>query len=852
LDCNGQLTGRQETNSAEISVAGDCRMSLAAPLRLPHNSLIIAQGIASSGSVVSSANSVSEPVTTTAAPARSSVAAMPPAEAGNSVEASSTARSLPLAATQLSRSGLNPQASAYPCSVVRSLDTSSAPVTPPSTPAPSVAESTGGEDSPDDSHTPSRVAEYHDDCPEPEAEDGSILGNRGLDLDKLGLANLSNDGTTAEVCDMQQSDMLPAISQQVALQTEQQQPKTLHIGLPDTPPQQAYLPGPCSPPSLTVDVSSVSSSSVSIGGGDKDSSSPMESPVGRMPYALSAALTDAVVRNNTAELAAALSTGLSPDTSVAWYPPDSLTGAPIERSLVALAAYYGSRDAVAHLLALGADPNLPSAQDGMTSLHAAAAGGSIQTVEIIHLLLAHGADRNALDSFGRIPVEVLVQQQKQGNSSAAAAAAQQQQQQLQVPTALGQQWDDSFGDDGILVGPHVPDPTGCSELSDINRPEYTTDEFRINCFKVLKCTKSRAHDWTECPFVHPGEKARRRSPQKFSYSSTACPDFRKGVCRRGDLCGFSHGVFECWLHPARYRTQMCKDGPLCTRRVCFFAHTVSELRAPVGPAHAGGCCTPASDTCSNSNDLCGAICAYTMPPPGLQPSSAALASPPSLQLQQLQLQQQEGGQQMLLSGPFVPGMSALDYHQQQQRQQQRRHSDVGEHSYSKSYSWPQQRRSMQGNDESQQQQVSLSLAEAPPSLSPQPQEQQQQQQFLLQQQQQQTSMSGSSPYGSLSCPTSPLVSPLQSPPASSPPTTARPPLNRTLWSPPVPLSYSIAPRDNTQQQQQSCAQGSSGGPAPRWLQQVREAELLDSPNISRVGSLSALDVSWVDELTHAE
>ena len=481
-------------------------------------------------------------------------------------------------------------------------------------------------------------------------------------------------------------------------------------------------------------------------------------------------------------------------------------GAPIERSLVALAAYYGSRDAVAHLLALGADPNLPSAQDGMTSLHAAAAGGSIQTVEIIHLLLAHGADRNALDSFGRIPVEVLVQQQKQANTSAAAAAAQQQQ-QLQVPTALGQQWDDSFEDGGVLVGPHVPDPTGCSELSDINRPEYSTDEFRINCFKVLKCTKSRAHDWTECPFVHPGEKARRRSPQKFSYSSTACPDFRKGVCRRGDLCGFSHGVFECWLHPARYRTQMCKDGPLCTRRVCFFAHTVSELRAPAGPAFAGGCCSaPAPDACSSSNDHCGAAYAYAMPPPGLQPSSASPASPPSLQLQQLQLQQQQQGQQMQLSGPFVPGMSTRDY----QQQQQRRHSDVGEqHSYSKSYSWPQQRRSMQGEELQQQQQLGLSFAEAPPSLNQQ--HEQQQQRFLLlqqQQQQQQSSMSSSSPYGSLSCPTSPLMSPLQSPSASSP--AARPPLHRTLWSPPAPFPYKMAPQGRPP----AAAAGLVRGPCP--------------------------------------
>ena len=114
---------------------------------------------------------------------------------------------------------------------------------------------------------------------------------------------------------------------------------------------------------------------------------------------------------------------------------------------------------------------------------------------------------------------------------------------------------------------------------EIDRDEYQTDFFRMYEFKVRMCPKTRAHDWTECPFAHPGEKARRRDPRRFAYSGTACPDFRKGTCRRGDACEFAHGVFECWLHPSRYRTQLCKDGRTCPRRVCFFAHCPSELRA---------------------------------------------------------------------------------------------------------------------------------------------------------------------------------------------------------------------------------------------------------------------------------
>ncbi|KAI3443682.1 hypothetical protein Pfo_000347 [Paulownia fortunei] len=107
---------------------------------------------------------------------------------------------------------------------------------------------------------------------------------------------------------------------------------------------------------------------------------------------------------------------------------------------------------------------------------------------------------------------------------------------------------------------------------------HSCDHFRMFEFKVRMCSRGRSHDWTECPFAHPGEKALRRDPRKFHYSGTACPDFRRGSCRQGDACEFAHGVFECWLHPSRYRTQPCKDGMNCKRRVCFFAHSPDQLR----------------------------------------------------------------------------------------------------------------------------------------------------------------------------------------------------------------------------------------------------------------------------------
>ncbi|XP_039165778.1 zinc finger CCCH domain-containing protein 2-like [Eucalyptus grandis] len=58
--------------------------------------------------------------------------------------------------------------------------------------------------------------------------------------------------------------------------------------------------------------------------------------------------------------------------------------------------------------------------------------------------------------------------------------------------------------------------------------------------------------------------------------------FCAGTCKKGDSCEFAHGVFECWLHPERYRTQACKDGQSCRRGVCFFAYSPDQLRVLPG------------------------------------------------------------------------------------------------------------------------------------------------------------------------------------------------------------------------------------------------------------------------------
>eukprot|EP00898_Chlorokybus_atmophyticus_P001804 jgi/Chlat1/2624/Chrsp178S02466 len=234
------------------------------------------------------------------------------------------------------------------------------------------------------------------------------------------------------------------------------------------------------------------------------------------------------------------------------------------RTALMVASFYGAIDVLNYLTSAGTDVNFKSPDDGSTALHCAAAGGGTRSVEVIAMLLRCGADRDAVDCENRRPVDMILA----GRDPQAL-----KHDELVTMTLIER-----------LLDVHSPrsdhaSPTALAGENDL----YSSDDFRMFEFKVRRCMRARSHDWTECPFAHPGEKARRRDPRKYNYSGIACPDFRKGACRRGDACEFAHGVFECWLHPTRYRTQPCKDGRNCRRRICFFAHTTEQLR-PLPPA----------------------------------------------------------------------------------------------------------------------------------------------------------------------------------------------------------------------------------------------------------------------------
>ncbi|GAB2266996.1 hypothetical protein Dimus_001982 [Dionaea muscipula] len=267
------------------------------------------------------------------------------------------------------------------------------------------------------------------------------------------------------------------------------------------------------------------------------------------------------------------------------------------RTPLMVASMYGSIDVLRLIVSLSVvDVNRSCGMDKSTALHCAASGGSVEAVEAVKLLLKAGAEPNLIDANGCRPIDVIVVPPKFHHVRSALEELLAvngppfvEQQSLRVSTMASSSSNSSprccIGSLSSSASESPPSPLIEKKeypvdpsLPDIKNSIYATDEFRMYSFKIRSCSRAYSHDWTECPFVHPGENARRRDPRKYHYSCVPCPDFRKGVCRRGDMCEYAHGVFESWLHPAQYRTRLCKDGMGCSRRVCFFAHNAEELR----------------------------------------------------------------------------------------------------------------------------------------------------------------------------------------------------------------------------------------------------------------------------------
>ncbi|PON86592.1 Transmembrane protein [Trema orientale] len=250
-----------------------------------------------------------------------------------------------------------------------------------------------------------------------------------------------------------------------------------------------------------------------------------------------------------------------------------------ERTPLMIAALFGSTKVLKYIIESGkVDVNRACGSEQVTALHCATAGGSSSSLDVVKLLLEASADADLVNANGCKPIDLLAPGWKAPCGSRKRAIESMLKGETNSVT--------EEEEDELKVGSPLASKEGAEKkeypidvsLPDINNGVYGTDDFRMYSFKIKPCSRAYSHDWTECPFVHPGENARRRDPRKYPYSCVPCPEFRKGSCQKGDACEYAHGVFESWLHPAQYRTRLCKDETGCTRKVCFFAHKHEELR----------------------------------------------------------------------------------------------------------------------------------------------------------------------------------------------------------------------------------------------------------------------------------
>ncbi|CAN8254494.1 unnamed protein product [Cochlearia groenlandica] len=247
-----------------------------------------------------------------------------------------------------------------------------------------------------------------------------------------------------------------------------------------------------------------------------------------------------------------------------------------ERTPLMVAAMYGSIKVLNFIVETGKiDVNKACGEERVTALHCAVAGCSLNMIDVITALLdASALLSSSVDANGNKPLDLFVKVSRFVASNRRKA--------VELLLRGGGGGCVVMSEDVVVVEEEeskiVSKYPADASLPDINEGVYGSDEFRMYSFKVKPCSRAYSHDWTECAFVHPGENARRRDPRKYPYTCVPCPEFRKGSCPKGDSCEYAHGVFESWLHPAQYKTRLCKDETGCARKVCFFAHKREEMR----------------------------------------------------------------------------------------------------------------------------------------------------------------------------------------------------------------------------------------------------------------------------------
>ncbi|KAL1494205.1 hypothetical protein ABEB36_009837 [Hypothenemus hampei] len=131
-------------------------------------------------------------------------------------------------------------------------------------------------------------------------------------------------------------------------------------------------------------------------------------------------------------------------------------------------------------------------------------------------------------------------------------------------------------------------------------PKWQDTNFVLSNYKTEPCKRPPrlCRQGYACPQYH-NSKDKRRSPRKFKYRSTPCPNVKHGEewgepgnCDAGDLCSYCHTRTEQQFHPEIYKSTKCNDvqqSGYCPRGVfCAFAHVEQELGVSRESADAAG------------------------------------------------------------------------------------------------------------------------------------------------------------------------------------------------------------------------------------------------------------------------
>lgn len=218
-----------------------------------------------------------------------------------------------------------------------------------------------------------------------------------------------------------------------------------------------------------------------------------------------------------------------------WYAEPRNGGKGLERQKrtpCMVAASHGALEVLLYVLQMGADPNKRSEdEERCTAMHCAAAGGAALSTEAIKTLLLFGADRNARDMYGRVPADCLPGTASDMNANGSSDAG-----------------GSSSGGSASTGGNrgHTPSSQAVNSQAALQDPDEETlmsDEFRMYEFKIRRCSRTRAHDWTECPYTHPGEKLAGEIRGDSTTVVRRVPSSARGRVRRV-TCASTHTVFS--------------------------------------------------------------------------------------------------------------------------------------------------------------------------------------------------------------------------------------------------------------------------------------------------------------------